>query len=198
VARKYRVEQLGGIFHVATRAVYERFSFDNADDRWSFLAELGEVITACGWRCKSYCLMGNHYHLILQTPHANLSIGMQLLNGKYAQRFNGRHRRHGHLFGSRFYSVLIETDRHLHAALRYVARNPVEAGLCRGPADWRWSSYRATIGLEPAPRLLDSEGVLGLFGLARPTARQQFMRLVEGPEEADLPDEATLIRMDGF
>jgi putative transposase len=94
--------------------------------------------------------------------------------------------------------VLIENDRHLHAALRYVARNPVEAGLCRSPADWRRSSYRATAGLESAPRLLDSDGVLRLFGLTRPVAQQQFIRLVEGPEAVDLLDEATLIRMDGF
>ena len=192
------MQQPGGIFHIATRAVYERFSFDNPEDRSRFLGVLGEVVEACGWQCKSYCLMGSHYHLILQTPHANLSLGMQMLNGKYAQRFNGRHHRHGHLFGSRFYSVHIESDRHLYAALRYVARNPVEAGICRGPADWRWSSYRATIGLEPAPRLLDSDGLLRLFGPARRSAREQFIRLVEGPEPADLPDEGALIRMDGF
>jgi hypothetical protein len=95
--------------------------------------------------------MGTHYHLIVQTPRVNLAAGMQMLNGRYAQRFNWRYRRRGHLFGGRFMSVHIQDETHLMAAHRYVARNPVRAGLCAAPADWRWSSYRALVGTELPP-----------------------------------------------
>lgn len=197
VPRRYRAEVPGGIFHIATRSVHERFAFGNVPDRLDFLEVLSRVIELCGWRCKSYCLMGTHYHLVVQTPAANLSSGMQLLNGRYAQRFNGRHRRRGHLFGERFYSVLVESDSHLLAALRYVARNPVEAGLCATPADWRWSSFRATAGLVAGPGFLDIDGVLGLFGIRLHAARTQFIRLVEASLPEDLSTKVALVRMDG-
>ncbi len=197
VPRKHRVEVPGGMFHLATRSVHERFSFANTGDRSDFLDVLSTVIETCSWRCMSYCLMGTHYHLILQTPEPNLSSGMKLLNGKYAQRFNRRHGRRGHLFGGRFYSVSIETESHLLAALRYVARNPVEAGLCAAPADWRWSSFRATLGLERAPRFLDIDRVLGLFDVRVQAARAQFARLVEDSRFQEASDGAELVRMDG-
>jgi len=195
--RNYRDEVPGGTFHIATRAVYERHAFEDVADRWDFIGVLARTIELCGWLCKSYCLMGTHYHLIVQTPLPNLSLGMQYLNGRYAQNFNGRHRRHGHLFGGRFYSVLIETESHLLAALRYVARNPVAAGLCESPAEWRWSSFGATAGLEPALRLLDVDGVLSLFSSSRDAARSQFVRLVEGSSGANVSDEVELVRIDG-
>jgi putative transposase len=178
--RPLRPEEANGIFHIATRSIFEGPAFTNAADRWDFIGTLARVVELCDWRCKSYCLMGTHYHLVVQTPKPNLSSGMQLLNGRYAQNFNRRHGRRGHLFDSRFYSILIKTDTHLLTALRYVARNPVTAGLCRAPADWRWSSYRAVAGLDPALRLLDVEGVLDLFSASRDAARAEFVRLVEG------------------
>jgi REP-associated tyrosine transposase len=197
MTRPYRIEEPGGIFHIATRSVDERRAFATIEDRWSFLGVLNDVVSECGWLCKSYCLMGSHYHLIVETPRPNLSVGMQRLNGTYAQRFNGRHARRGHLFGGRFFSVLTDNEPHLLAALRYVARNPVEAGLCARPADWRWSSYRATIGLEPALGLLDVDGLLGLFGSRRHVARAEFARLVEGPEPMIVSDQAKVARVDG-
>jgi REP-associated tyrosine transposase len=195
--RKYRIEVPGGYFHIATRSVYEKFAFGGVDDRTDFLDILNSVIESCGWLLKSYCLLGTHYHLILQTPAANLSVGMQMLNGRYAQRFNWRHGRRGHLFGERFYSVLIESDEHLFNALRYVARNPIEAGLCGAPADWRWSSFRATAGLAAAPRFLDVDGLLALFGVGRHAARAQFARLVEDSRLEDMSDEFPLVRIAG-
>jgi putative transposase len=197
VPRSYRYEVPDGTFHIATRAVFERHAFDDVADRWNFIGILAHVIELCGWRCKSYCLMGTHYHLIMQTPFPNLSLGMQYLNGRYAQNFNGRHGRYGHLFSGRFYSVLIETESHLFAALRYVARNPVEAGLCESAADWRWSSFAATAGLEPALRLLDVDGVLSLFSSSREAARAQFVSLVEGSSGTNVSDDVDLVRIDG-
>jgi REP element-mobilizing transposase RayT len=177
--------------------VDERFAFGSQADRSDFLEILASVIELCGWRCMSYCLMGSHYHLVVQTPAANLSVGMQLLNGRYAQRFNWRHGRRGHLFGGRFYSVLVESETHLLAALRYVARNPVEAGLCAHAADWRWSSFRATAGLEWGPRFLDVDGVLDLFGVRRHAAQAQFARFVEGHLPEDPSEKTVLARIDG-
>jgi putative transposase len=195
--RPCREEVPDGIFHIATRSVFERVAFDGVDDREDFIRILANVVERCRWNCKSYCLMGTHYHLIVQTPEPNLSVGMQLLNGRYAQRFNQRRDRRGHLFSERFYSVLVETERHLAAVLRYVARNPVEAGLCAGPSDWRWGSYRSLIGKEPALRLLDVDGVLELFSPRREVARSYFAAFVEDPAGLDASDEVFLAGTDG-
>jgi putative transposase len=197
MARPYRFEEPGGIFHLATRSVHERRAFEDVEDRRSFLGVLGAVVECCGWHCLSYCLMGSHYHLIVRTPQANLSAGMQMLNGTYAQQFNRRRGRRGHLFGERFYSVLTKEDSHLFAALRYVARNPVEAGLCGAPGDWRWSSYRSAIGIEPSPKLLAVDAVLRLFHHERATARRQLARLIEGRDDRRVFDGAELIRISG-
>jgi putative transposase len=195
--RPCREEVPDGIFHIATRSVFERVAFDGVDDREDFIRILANVVERCRWLCKSYCLMGTHYHLIVQTPKPNLSAGMQLLNSRYAQRFNRRHARRGHLFSERFYSVLVETERHLAAVLRYVARNPVEGGLCARPSDWRWSSYRSLIGKEPALRLLDVDGVLELFSPQLHVARSYFAAFVEDPSGLDASDEVFLAGPDG-
>ena len=187
--RPPRIEVEEGIFHVATRAVAESFAYREISDRLDFLNFLSTTVGTYKWRCQSYCLMGTHYHLIVQTPHANLAAGMQMLNGRYAQRFNWRHRRRGHLFGGRFMSVLIEDDTHLMAAHRYVARNPVRAGLCSDPAGWRWSSYRALVGRERPPILLDVKGAMAAFGGFGAAAEIVFMRTVTATSSPldDLP-----------
>lgn len=161
--RRPRIEVPGGIFHVASRGVNGAFVYRKECDRNDFLDLLWTAVGTYEWSCQSYCLMDTHFHLIVQTPNANLAAGMQLLNGRYAQRFNWRYDRAGHLFASRFTSVQIETGEHLRAAHRYVARNPVRAGLCANPAAWEWSSYRATVGLEAPPIHLDVTGALRVF-----------------------------------
>jgi putative transposase len=161
--RRPRIELEDGIFHVASRAVESVFAYRETIDRFDFLDLLWTTVGTYEWRCQSYCLMGTHYHLIVQTPNANLAAGMQMLNGRYAQRFNWRYARRGHLFGGRFLSVLVQDDAHLMAAHRYVARNPVRAGLCENPGSWTWSSFRAVIGLEPPPIFLDVKGALSVF-----------------------------------
>ena len=189
VPRPPRIEVEDGIFHVATRAVDATFAYREITDRFDFIDFLWTTIGTYEWRCQSYCLMGTHYHLIVQTPHANLSAGMQMLNGRYAQRFNWRHRRRGHLFGARFMSVLVKDDTHLMAAHRYVARNPVRAGLCSRPGDWRWSSYRAVAGLERAPIFLDVRGALAPFGGFGKSAEVVYARTVSAVSSPldDLP-----------
>jgi REP element-mobilizing transposase RayT len=178
VPRPPRIEAEDALYHVATRSVDEAFAYREAADRLEFLRFLWTTVGTYEWRCQSYCLMGTHYHLIVQTPHANLSAGMQMLNGRYAQRFNWRHRRRGHLFGARFMSVVIEDEMHLMAAHRYVARNPVRAGLVARPADWRWSSYRALVGAEEPPIHLDVRGALAAFGGFGTAAEVVFARTI--------------------
>jgi putative transposase len=151
MARPPRVLCPGGVYHVTARGNRKETIFrDERDCAW-FFALLREVVTERQWRCHGYCLLPNHYHLLLETPEADLSGGMQRLNSRYAQAFNHRHEMSGHLFQGRFHSVLVRDDRHLLELVRYLALNPVRAGLCREPGEWPWSSYRAVLA-QPGPR----------------------------------------------
>jgi putative transposase len=173
VARPPRLLFPDAIYHVTARGNERAPIYRNAGDRSHFLELLGEVVTDERWRVLSYCLMGNHYHLLVQTPVPNLSRGMRQLNGIYAQAFNRRHDRVGHLFQGRFDSRIVQADEHLLLAVRYVVRNPVRARLCRSPAEWRWSSHRATLGLTP-PRFLDRATLLSYFGRERRHAVERY------------------------
>jgi REP-associated tyrosine transposase len=141
----------------------DRIFVDDADRRM-FIAFLAQSVYRFRWTCLAYCLMTNHFHLVVSLSAPNLAKGMHRLNGLYARRFNERHGHVGHLFEARYSSNLIETEEHLLQALRYVALNPVTAGLCDDPGDWEWSSFRATAGLERCPRFLAGARVRALFG----------------------------------
>ena len=131
-----------GIFHVTTRGVDSCAIYRDDVDRISFLRLFAGVVNRFGWRSYAFCLMGTHYHLVVETTRARLSAGLQRLNGVYAQRFNRRHRRTGHLFGDRFASWVVNDEDHLLSACRYVLENPVRAGLCEYVEDWPWSGTR--------------------------------------------------------
>jgi putative transposase len=131
------------------------------------------------WRCLAYCLMTNHYHLVVGTPVANISAGMHRLNGEYARWFNRRHGHFGHLFEDRFHSGVIETDGYLLEACRYVLLNPVRAGIVRTPAEWSWSSYGATL-TRSQPHVVAVDALLGLFGAGdAETAARRFKEFVD-------------------
>ena len=140
---------------------------------------LAATVDRHGWAVHAYCLMDNHYHLLLHTPEANLAAGMQQLNANHAQRFNRLRNRPGHLFQGRYASSLVDSEAHLIQSARYIALNPVRAGLCPTPERWRWSSYRATIGLDPGPEVLDPSTLLGPFGSPDDRARRGFQAFVE-------------------
>jgi len=123
--------------------------------------------------------MPNHYHLLLETPEADLSAGMQEINSRHAMWFNWRYELDGHLFQGRFKSVHVETETHLLELARYVVLNPVRAGLCESPAQWVWSSYRPTLGIDPKPDLLTPDRILEPFGSSRDTARLRFATFVQ-------------------
>jgi putative transposase len=179
VARPLRENVEDGIYHAFARGNNQRLIFFDDADRRSYLGLLERCVRAMRWRCLAYCLMDNHVHLLLQTPHANLSAGVQHLHGHYAQRFNRRHGSVGHLFGGRYGAVRIGSDEHLWTAAVYIARNPVEAGLSKDPEDWPWSSYRATLRSDPTQSWLDTNRLLSFFHESdRARAIDRFSKLV--------------------
>lgn len=149
---------------MTSRGNERRWIFLDDTDRAIFLEVLVHVVERYGWVVHAYCLMGNHYHLLVETPRANIAIGMRQLNGLYAQRFNRRHGRVGHLFQGRYSAILIQKERHFVRAARYIVRNPVRAKLCTSPEQWRWSSCAATAGLVPPPAFLAVEPLRRCFG----------------------------------
>jgi putative transposase len=163
VPRRPRQEVQGGVHHVFARGNNRRAIYVDDVDRRLYLAILGRVTRRQRWRCLAYCLMSNHVHLLLETPHANLGLGMQRLQGSYAQAFNRRHQRSGHLFQGRYGSVHVVSDEQLWSLAAYIAINPVTAGLCQRPEDWRWSSHASTLGSRRSFGWLDVERLLSYF-----------------------------------
>jgi len=163
MGRAPRLEPIGGVVHVTARGVRRDAIFADEADRRMFIAFLAQSVHRYRWTCLGYCLMTNHFHLVLSLSSPTLSRGMHRLNGLYARRFNERHGHVGHLFEARFGSALIQTEVHLLDVLRYIVLNPVRAGICSDPGDWPWSSFRATAGMERCPRFLAGARVRRLF-----------------------------------
>jgi putative transposase len=180
VPRPLRTQVPGGIYHLASRGNRRAPIYLDDLDRQFFLTLFGTVLSACEWRCYGFCLMTTHYHLLVMTPQPNLAHGMQLLNGMYAQRFNRRHAEVGHLFRGRYHSTLVEREGHLLELSRYIALNPVRAGLCDTAGEWKWSSHRAMVGLARVPKFLTVSPILELFAASEETARERFARFVDG------------------
>ncbi len=166
------------MYHVTTRGNRRGPVFLADRDHEQFLATVETAARRFGWRCHAYCLMPNHYHLAIETPHPNLSAAMHLVNGVYARWFNRRYGLEGHVFERRFHAVVLERTSHLLELARYLALNPVRAGLCDGAAEWRWSSFRATVGLVPPPPFLAVDELLAHFGRTPERARQRFVAFV--------------------
>jgi REP element-mobilizing transposase RayT len=178
MARPIRLEFSGAIYHVTARGDRREAIYDDDEDRVLFLDWLGVVATEFNWVCHAYCLMSNHYHLVIETPDGNLSKGMRQLNGVFTQISNRRHRRSGHLFQGRYKAILIDADSYLMELTRYVVLNPVRAGMVTEAGDWPWSSYLATIGASAAPEWLATDGLLAQFGKRRATAVKRYMEFV--------------------
>jgi REP element-mobilizing transposase RayT len=179
MARPLRLEFPGALYHLTSRGNERRPTFYDDGDRVAFLDFLGQTVRRFGWIVTAWVLMTNHFHLVVQTPDPNLSKGMHWLNTKYVGWFNKRHKRSGHLYGGRFKSHLVEKEAYLAEVLRYVVLNPVRAGMVAHPADYRWSSYRATAGLEVADEWLDVEAALSLFAPDHDIAQGYYREFVE-------------------
>lgn len=152
--------------------------FLDDEDRALFLACLGEVIVRFGWLCHAYCLMDNHYHLLIETPEGNLSLGMRQLNGVYTQRFNRRHGCVGHLFQGRFKAIVVDRDSYLLELCRYVVLNPIRTAMVKHIEHYPWSSYPATMGLADCPGWLNTDWLLCQFGKRRAVAQRHYADFV--------------------
>src|SRR5262245_61850059 len=138
MARPLRIEYPGALYHITTRGNARRGIFKDDRDRLLFLDILHRVSDRYHWHCHAYCLMDNHYHLVVETPDANLALGMRQLNGIYTQAYNRRHRRTGHLFQGRYKAILVEKESHLLEVCRYVVLNPVRAKAVDHLGRWKW------------------------------------------------------------
>jgi|BarGraNGADG00312_1021997.scaffolds.fasta_scaffold27230_2 putative transposase len=176
--RSPRIDYPGAFHHVMSRGNGKQDIFLTDSDRQVFLTILSSVVAECSWICHSYCLMGNHFHLLIETPAGGLAEGMQRLNGTYGTKFNTRHSRIGHVMQGRYTARLIKDDDDFLVVARYAALNPVKAKFVSDPQEWRWSSYRASTGLSPIPSFLQTELTLALFSPDATNARREFRTFV--------------------
>ena len=179
MARPLRVEYEGALYHVTSRGNARQDIYLDDQDRDAFLEVLAVVADRFQWICHAYCLMSNHYHLLVETLDANSSQGMRHLNGVYTQQFNRRHHRVGHVLQGRFKSILVEKESHLLELARYVVLNPVRARMVRSARHWPWSSYRATAGQEEPVSLLTTDWILAQFGDDRKRAAANYRKFVQ-------------------
>jgi putative transposase len=177
--RPKRIHYEGAVYHVTNRGNERRKIVMNDEDRWMFVRLLGEMIDENKIICHAWVLMDNHYHLLLEVPGANLSLAMKHLNALYTQKFNKKHHRVGHLFQGRFKAIVVEKESYLQELSRYVVLNPVRARMVKHPKEWKWSSYRATAGMEKAQPWLEVDWILGQFGKARKGAQAAYKGFVE-------------------
>ncbi len=179
MARPLRIEFAEALYHVTSRGNERRAIFRSDRDRRTFLSLLEQAAKRFRWSVTAYVLMTNHFHLVVQTLDPNLSRGMQWLNGTYAAWFNHRHQRTGHLFQGRFHAFLVEKEAYFAELLRYVVLNPVRAKMVEQPEDYRWSSYRATAGLEVAPAWLDVASALACLSDDPAAAKAAYGQFVQ-------------------
>jgi REP-associated tyrosine transposase len=180
MARLPRKQLPDGLAHVTCRTIRRLPLFRTEADARGYLALLDHVTRdVTTWSVLAYCLMPNHVHLVVDSSIDQLSLAMHRVNGLYAQRFNREHGYRGHLFQGRFYAKPIRDEAHLPGSIRYVLLNPVRANLCAHPQQWRWSSYRACAGLEPARSCLDLERTLAYFEADPDLATTRFCQFVQ-------------------
>ena len=179
MARPLRIAFSGALYHITSRGNARENIYQDDDDRRDFLDLLDRSCKRHAWVCHAYCLMPNHYHLLIETSQPTLSQGMKYLNGIYTQRFNRRHDRVGHVLQGRFKAILIDTEAYLLELSRYIVLNPVRAKLVHSAGNWPWSSYRATAGLAPSHPCLTVDWVLSEFGKAKRVAHERYRVFVQ-------------------
>jgi len=179
MARPLRIEYPNAVYHVTSRGNARNKIFLDDHDRDNFLSVLNAVVKRYNWLCHAYCLMDNHYHLMIETPDANLSRGMRQLNGVYTQKYNWWHSKNGHIFQGRYKSIHVEKENYLLELCRYVVLNPVRANLVEKPEEWKWSSYGATAGLKNKPDYLTVDWIMGLFSSNKAEAQKRYGKFVK-------------------
>lgn len=179
MARPLRVEYSGAVYHVINRGNAGENLYRNSRDREKFLSYLERAVERFSIKVHAYCLMSNHFHILMETLHPNLSKSVQWINVSYAVYFNRKYKRNGHLFQGRFKSVLVDADSYLKQLSRYIHLNPVRAGIVDRPTDYDWSSYTAFVGKRIAPEWLETHWLLSQFGKKRKEAHANYKDFVE-------------------
>ncbi|MFH1737116.1 MAG: transposase [Actinomycetota bacterium] len=179
MSRPLRIQFPGAVYHVTARGNAKQEIFISKDDRWLFLEVVARAAKQYSIVIHAYCLMPNHYHLLIETPYGNLSEAMRHINQLYTQCFNKRHDRVGHVFQGRFKAVLVEKDQHLLELSRYIVNNPIRAGLAAKAADYYWSSHKQTAGLIAPQPWLSVDWIRSQFGDDAKLACHRYRMFVE-------------------
>ncbi len=187
MTRPLRIEFKGAVYHITSRGNAQQAIFLDEKDFADFLSVLCSVVKRYHFILHAYCLMNNHYHLLIETPYGNLSRGMRQLNGLYTQRFNQRHKRVGHLLQGRYKAILVDKDHYLLTLCRYVVLNPVRAKIVKDPGDWKWSTYRATIGDDQGILCLTTDWILSQFGKEPKAASNRYQEFVRSGIKKESP-----------
>ncbi len=178
MARPLRIEFSGALYHVTARGDRRERIYADDYDRTLWIDILGAVCARFDFAVHAYCLMGNHYHLLIETPLAQLSKGMRQLNGVYSQAFNRRHNLVGHVFQGRYAAILCEKESYLRELARYIVLNPLRANLVSSIEDWPWSSHGIVMGRTPSPTWFDCQYLLSHFGESVQQARMSYLSWV--------------------
>lgn len=202
MTRPIRIEFAGALYHVTSRGNRQEDIYIDDEDRLNFLSLLSQVSKDYNWLIHAYCLMDNHYHLLIETPDGNLSRGMRQLNGVYTQISNRHHGKVGHVFQGRYKAILVQKETYLLELARYIVLNPVRAGMVREAKDWPWSSYQQTVGIKTDNSWLTIEWILSAFGKNLGTAQKKYRQFVsEGknqPEPWKLLKNQTLLGSEAY
>lgn len=179
MARPLRIEYPGAVYHITSRGNARLPIYEHFNDKKQFLSILTDLVAQYHWLCHAYCLMDNHYHLLIETIEPNLSAGMRQLNGVYTQSFNRKYQRVGHLFQGRYKSIVVEKKTYLLELARYIVLNPVRAQMISNPGKFTWSSYKATSGLIKPPPFLTTDWILKQFGKKKAIAQKKYREYVK-------------------
>jgi putative transposase len=188
MARPLRIQYPGAFYHVTSRGNERKAIYRNDKDRTKFLSYLESASERYDALIHAYCLMDNHYHLLLETPRSNLSQILHHVNGAYTTYFNVKRDRCGHLFQGRYKAILVEKDAYCQELSRYIHLNPVRAGIAKSPSEYTWSSFCYFIGLKESPGWLRDELILGYFDKDRNVAERLYRDFVEKGLETDLEE----------
>jgi putative transposase len=179
MSRPLRLEFAGALYHITSRGNGRNLIYLQDDDFELFLQILADVCERYNWVVHAYCLMSNHYHLLVETPDANLSQGMRQLNGVFTQSMNRKHHRVGHLFQGRYKAILVDKDAYLLELCRYIVLNPVRANMVSTPDEWPWSSWHCMLGNVESPVWLSTDTLLVQFANNRQDAIQCYIEFVK-------------------
>ena len=191
MARRPRLNAAGTFHHVITRGNNRDDIFYASGDRLRFLNLLETAVFEYKWRCHAYCLMTNHYHLLVETREPTLAEGMCLLNGQYSRDFNKHYKRSGHLFERRYFDKLVKGEAQFKENARYIVNNPVRARICDTADGYLWSSHLATLGQKTRHGCLTTSFLLRQFGPEPRGARAAYRRFVDAAMEVGAPRVAT-------